>query len=249
MKTLPGPQDLREGFLTRCFSGRIFSGEVFRSALRSCKVTMSCVERDDGALLRTFGGNKMHQIILISGKQGSGKTTLQNALIKELLKASYVALKINFADAIYKMHDDILSFIKQYGIKRDIKKDGPLLQLLGTEWGRKTISENIWIDILKGRIKNFVTDSVDNPQNKFFFIVGDCRFQNELSAFPDALKIRLECNAGVRRQRCEQWRDNDMHASEIDLDGQLKRFDMVFDTAHFSVASIIAQVMEKLEIK
>lgn len=169
-------------------------------------------------------------VLLFSGKQGSGKTTLMNKVFEEIMEGgNYRPVNVIFADTIYKIHDFAIKLLEERGIKRDIVKDGKLLQLLGTEWGRQ-INENIWVECLKGQMK---TIRADTPESiPLAFIVSDCRFQNELAGFPEAFKVRLEASKEVRQVRCSQWRDTDNHPSEIDLDVSAKegKFDLYLDT-------------------
>lgn len=192
----------------------------------------------------------MVQIILLSGKQGSGKTTLQKALIKNLEnKKGLRTHVVNFADPLYEMHNFCVGKLEALGVKRDIVKDGPLLQLLGTEWGRKTVDENIWVKTLQGQI-NFILERQGRGYDKNVFIVGDCRFKNELLGLPSALRVRLECDRDARKERCSMWRDNETHPSEIDLDDWVLEgyFDMIFNTKSQdteSIASLISAQIDK----
>lgn len=191
----------------------------------------------------------MVNVILLSGKQGSGKTTLQKELVRVLnSRPRYKTHVINFADPLRLMHDFCLRTIVGLGVKRDIVKDGPLLQLLGTEWGRATVDPDIWVAALKGKIKN-ILGSFSAPNDvHHIFIVGDCRFKNELFGIPGALRVRLECDRETRRARCEAWRPNDNHPSETDLDDCLNRFDLTFDTAVHTpsqMANLIAAQIDK----
>jgi broad-specificity NMP kinase len=186
----------------------------------------------------------MSNVILISGKMGSGKTTLAWALKKKFEEAkSHHCLLINFADALYEMHDYCLDYLQTHGVFKGPRprKDGALLQMLGTDWGRKKIGENVWVDILKARVQR-AAESLPFG-SKAMFVVADCRFPNELDAFPDALKVRLECDRDTRKARCDSWRDNENHDSEIGLDDFPGRFHFIFDTGRMPVDECVRLVL------
>jgi dephospho-CoA kinase len=169
------------------------------------------------------------KIILLSGQQGSGKTTLMNALKRYFTAMGTRTQDVIFADTIYKIHDYAINLLEQRGVKRDIVKDGKLLQLLGTEWGRETLGEDIWVRCLMGEIERL--QRVTGDANTVF-IVSDCRFENEFDGVPGAFKVRLEASREVRKARCSQWRENDTHRSEIDLNKYARegKFDCYVDT-------------------
>lgn len=176
------------------------------------------------------------KIVLVSGKQGSGKTTTCDQLAKEWHERfGYDVEHLTFASTIYAMHDSIRAILTKNGINipDEVKvKDGPLLQWLGTEWGRSTIGENVWVDCLKGQINNLIDLHVKRGDRKLLFLVSDCRFPNEFDSLPAALRVRLECPKEIRKKRCSMWRENDTHPSEIALDGYVKNnmFDLVVHT-------------------
>jgi hypothetical protein len=181
------------------------------------------------------------KIILISGKQGSGKTTLQKELYSTIERDGS-ALTMNFADALYEMHDAVLKVLHKYMDPRPIVKDGPLLQLLGTQWGRETIDQDIWVKLMRKRV-NKVGQSITHV------IVGDCRFENEFDAFPEALRVRLYCPEAVRKARCSMWRDNTEHASETGLDQYYlkNKFDLVLNTEKSDQKDDVQEVIEMLK--
>ncbi len=182
------------------------------------------------------------KVVLISGKQGSGKTSLQKSLAEQwALKHGRVSI-INFADVLYEMHDAVLKILHNYIPNRFLAKDGPLLQMLGTEWGRKTIDENIWVEILKKKISF-------NTEPDQLIIVGDCRFENEFNVMPDALRVRLSCPSRIRKQRCSMWRDNDTHPSEVGLDtyDRLGLFDLCIRTEEVDIKGATSLVMAQLD--
>jgi len=187
-------------------------------------------------------------VILISGKQGSGKTTLANNLeksIKENFSPNIVIHQLRFAEVIYKMHDAVRKVGAGYGLKPQAIKDGELLQYLGTEWGREKYGINVWVNCLKKKIELFEKSM---PSFDHIHIVSDCRVRNEFDLFPDAISIRLECDVGKRIFRCEQWRGNAGHHSEINLDKYSfdNKFDINIDTGKMSEHEAVYKTINKL---
>lgn len=191
-----------------------------------------------------------YQIVLLSGKQGSGKTSLQNKLWTAWTEGANAqpAHRVNFADIIYEMHDAVRAIGDKYSIPRIEPKDGPLLQLLGTEWGRNRISENVWVEASKAKMNRLYQQLIPSKNMNCLFIVGDCRFENEFDAFPQALRVRLMCRKKTRMDRCSMWRDNDEHPSETNLDNyaRRKKFDLYLDTEKVSIESCASLVMTQL---
>jgi len=164
-------------------------------------------------------------IVLLSGKQGSGKSAAAGTLRTYFDGYGFRVFRVRFAEPIYQMHDAVWDLMQSYGFQKPEIKDGPLLQLLGTEWGRNTRDKDIWAKACLYRVSKFM-------HNNALITIEDCRFENEFDMFPDAVKIRLIADPEIRKARCSMWRKNYMHASEIDLDNYEAegRFDLVVDT-------------------
>jgi hypothetical protein len=181
---------------------------------------------------------KIH-VILISGKMGSGKDTLALNLLQIAHRyKGWRAETLKFASPIYEIHNFARGLMASLGqvAPENLKiKDGPLLQFLGTEWGRSTYGEDVWTKALQSRMFNFWNRMGESFPN-YLFLVTDCRFKNEFHAFDNGpywvTKVRLECDRDTRKTRAEQWRDNENHQSEIDLDkySEEGRFHMVLDS-------------------
>ena len=176
---------------------------------------------------------------------GSGKTTLANDITPLLQQDGYAVHSVIFAQTIYDIHDFALQLLEDRGVSRDIIKDGPLLQLLGTEWGRQTIDQNIWVKTTRGLIDQLRKNHKDL---KNIFLISDCRFRNEFDAFPDALRVRLECPEDIRKARCSAWRENTQHPSEIDLDNysESNKFDLKLYTNTSKSDKLAKIVTERL---
>ncbi len=176
-----------------------------------------------------------NQIVLIRGAQGAGKTTLAHAIAAEIrnTKRGWFPSQQIFAGTIYEIHDFARGRLIDLGIPLDPNvKIGKLLQLLGTEFGRETLGENIWVDVLRNKIEK-EAEMKKGMFSKIVFIISDCRFPNEFDGFPEALRINLEASEQVRKDRIgPAWRANTSHPSEIALNGYAEKglFDMTFRT-------------------
>jgi hypothetical protein len=151
------------------------------------------------------------------------------------------------------MHDFCRGLLADAGIPlpEAVKvKDGNLLQLLGTEWGRNTIDVNVWVKLAQHEVQKLAARS-GAYYERMVFIFGDCRFPNELEAFPDALTVRLDAPAELRKTRAEMWRENEKHASEIGLDtaAALGQFKLYFNTDIQTPEFCAARVLEALDEK
>jgi len=119
------------------------------------------------------------KIIGLYGKAGCGKDTAATILRQEV-----TAHRMAFAEPLY----EAISVITKVGVTqfqdRDFKEEvvpwigkSPryLLQTLGTEWGRKLVGENFWVDILKRRIDHMEWwNGVERD-----IVITDVRFENE----------------------------------------------------------------------
>jgi energy-coupling factor transporter ATP-binding protein EcfA2 len=160
----------------------------------------------------------MKRIILISGKQGSGKTTQSNALSQIAIQNDFTPKVFKFAGPIYKIHNLILPVFKLFGWRPEtMDKDGELLQELGM-FCRKVFGENCFADVVRKDVEAWLACS---PYH--LAIVDDCRFENEFDAFEDAMRIRLDCKESMRKERCSYWRENTNHPSEIGLDNYVAK--------------------------
>lgn len=184
-------------------------------------------------------------IVLISGKQGSGKTSLAKNLRDYYgVKHGWSVYRKRFADPLYHLHDLIWSYMGPHAAQPK-PKDGRLLQLLGTEWGRKTLGEQVWVNILVDEIKSIVRMHVKEKRPNFLITIEDARFENELHAFPEALRIRLECPPEIRKARCEAWREDASHPSEVGLDQA--SFDYYLNTHEACLESVTEHTIQLIE--
>ncbi len=185
----------------------------------------------------------MRKILIISGKQGSGKTSITDGIVKMLGSVANIQT-FKFAGPLYEMHDAMLPILKKYKIRpEDMTKDGELLQTLGTEYGRNKISENVWVNISHRFSTEFVALADTN-----LAIIDDCRFENEFNGFIDsAFKVRLECPEEVRKARCSYWRENTTHPSETGLDdyAEAGKFDLYLNTEFYDLEQCIKRVINE----
>lgn len=197
----------------------------------------------------------MHATILISAKQGGGKTTTANAIIDHVNSnpSPTFAQSLIFASTIYEMHNKILDILEYKGIPVERKKYGPLLQFLGTEFGRKTdfgpqvgVNPNIWVECLVGEMNAIRRD---RPDLNHLFVVSDTRFRNELDGV-HGFRVRLEASKEVRKERCDGWRDTDTHQSEIDLDDYAKdkKFHLYLNTETTPIHECVNQIIEGMKL-
>lgn len=108
------------------------------------------------------------------GLAGSGKDTCAEYLISK-----YGGMVVKFAEPIY----DISNYIQdRLGLPR--YKDRKLLQYIGHEYGRESIDPNIWVNLAKKKI-----NELENTNTNIF--ITDNRYQNEIDALPDFVKIKL----------------------------------------------------------
>lgn len=197
-------------------------------------------------------------IILISGKQGSGKTTLSDGLRELFGKNMHKVDVIKFADPFYHLHNVLWDYMGKYGYKLNKAKDGELLQYLGTDWARKTIDNDIWANICFKRAVECIENNKALPtfNNKDgIVLIDDLRFKNELDVFgkydvdTPIVSIRLECDEDVRKERCSYWRENTNHPSEVDLDDCVNKFNIIINTNLLDAQSTLMTVYEALLLR
>ncbi len=109
-------------------------------------------------------------IIGFSGKMGVGKSTAISA-IADAVGSSQVKL-VKFAQPLYDLQEAAYAIISPvYARPSSFVKDRKLLQWLGTEWGRGTISSTIWVDLWRAKATSFDPSAV--------VVCDDVRFDNE----------------------------------------------------------------------
>lgn len=177
-------------------------------------------------------------IIVLSGKKGSGKTTIAAELALRMKERDKIVMRFALADPIYDIHNYAL---KKIGYP--VAKDRALLIKLG-DWGREK-DPLIWVQSTRRSVESFV-----RAYQNSVAIVTDCRFRNEFEAFPEALRVRLDCPSAIRKERCSAWDDDKEHdASETDLDAYAEdgKFDLSLNTFSSSVDHCATMILAQLD--
>lgn len=168
-------------------------------------------------------------IIGLTGLARSGKNTVGAEI------AQYGYRPVAFATPIKHMLDSLFEYIdlsQRDHIWNDEWKEAPVLgkwsprglaQTLGTEWGRKTINSDLWLDLLQAHIQS---EYRRYGYNKF--VITDVRFNNEAEWLREVGKlvhvIRKEHNtyvrpheseAGIARQPADYVINNDSDLFEL----------------------------------
>lgn len=111
-------------------------------------------------------------ILGFAGSMGSGKSTAISFLQKHTGRKVRL---VKFAQPLYDIQEFVYDRIKSVH-KRDASfvKDRKLLQWVGTEWGRGTISETLWVDLWKAEVAK-----LRHHYPEDILVCDDVRFDNE----------------------------------------------------------------------
>lgn len=147
----------------------------------------------------------MIKLIALNGTMGCGKSEAFKA-IKE--NAGREVVLVKFAQPLYDMQEMIYDRIKSVHVRPEtFIKDRKLLQWLGTDWGRDSISKSIWVDIWKAEVQK-------NIEAGKLVVCDDVRFDNEAEVVKGMggtiVRIlssrtgeRIDLNAGIKNHASE----------------------------------------------
>lgn len=146
----------------------------------------------------------MKQIkIAFAGQMRSGKDTGG-----EYVQKKYGGLVKKFAAPLY----DILAYA-QKRCRLPQSKDRRFLQYIGTEWGRDSINQNIWVDLLVEEVLD-LGPSVN-------VAVTDARFVNEFEALKRAGFVLVKIDRSEQLRNAAEaggiTQPAAVHASEVDM--------------------------------
>lgn len=164
------------------------------------------------------------RIIGLAGGMGVGKSTAVSVIKKE-----FNAELIKFAQPLYDIQEYVYQRIfSVYARKETFVKDRKLLQWIGTEWGRDTISQTLWVDIWKAAALRTLEDG-------YIVVCDDVRFDNEAetiramggkiieitSKYADA---RIDTDAGISKHASESGLSRNLIDKTVDNSDTLQAF-------------------------
>jgi hypothetical protein len=184
---------------------------------------------------------KYPQIIGLTGPKNCGKSTIAKYLVTK-----YGYQVTSFADPVRAMLAVLLPHIKDPDELKDqetklmvskwlnCKQVRRGLQTIGTEWGRKCMGKNFWINHWEMRHKKYF----DQPDPRV--IIDDVRFDNEASFIHGNLTgVVIYLNPGERAG------SQDSHASEAGVSDTL--IDTTINTERPDPARALAELHQFLE--
>jgi hypothetical protein len=171
------------------------------------------------------------KLIGFNGKMGVGKSTAIQCLRHELEGTNTQVRLVKFAQPLYDIQEFVYERIASvHRRSTDFTKDRKLLQWLGTDWGRDTISSTLWVDLWKAEV---------NVLNKLYpddiIVCDDVRFDNEAETVLNTegyiVKItsnkaekRIDTKAGISNHASEAGICNDYIDYEIENNGSISDF-------------------------
>ena len=156
--------------------------------------------------------------IAISGKMGSGKTTLTQEVIRQLESQGFQAQQVSLGGAVKEVAH------RYFNMSPDFK-DRELLQKIGQQF--QAIRSSVWIDLIVAQTQD--PDTV--------YICDDVRFRNEAQSLMNEgwKSVRLQVSEAEQQRRLQVTYKNSWEShwrarheiSEVDLDGHDDMFDMI----------------------
>lgn len=163
------------------------------------------------------------KLLGFTGIMGSGKSTAIN-LLEGMVDAPVINVK--FAQPLYDMQEYAYNRIKSvYTRPETFIKDRKLLQWLGTDWGRSTIGNNVWVDLWAATVKERLAMAPNA-----LIVCDDVRFDNEATAVKALgghvvqLRVnasRAEAKAGIANHASENGVDTNLLSAIIDNTGSI----------------------------
>lgn len=161
------------------------------------------------------------KVLLLGGWPGSGKTT-----VAKILERDHGFTRVKFAGALKHMISALLRYqgVSEEEIQEAIEgetKNLPLhtlysktprhaMQTLGTEWGRKCMGEDIWVDIAYNVVSHMYQTGIN-------VVLDDCRFMNEIRGFSDFQPgIWWIKRPGVHKPESSHVSDNELNAENFE---------------------------------
>lgn len=171
---------------------------------------------------------KNNKIIAFTGGMGCGKSTA----IAQLRTPGSNPVLVKFAGPIYDIQDYVYDRIQSaYTRPPSFIKDRKLLQWIGTDWGRGTIRDSLWVDLWVAE----VTHAREMSDPAQIIVCDDCRFDNESDAVRSLggavvkisstrAKERIDTAAGIRQHASEAGLDASKIDYEVENNGTLEEF-------------------------
>jgi hypothetical protein len=189
------------------------------------------------------------RVLLLSGKQGAGKTAVADALEALTNDRRYFFQRFKYAEPMYEMHNEVKKIAKKYGLEVEAK-EGMLLQDLGY-WGVKRYGTDIWAKLAAEKIVPQLVQhfSTISPNDNMLIVNDDCRRPEEFDAFPEAFRVRLVAPREIRKLRATSWREDENHPSETALDEyeSLGKFNLILNTHGPTVEETSLEILSALK--
>ena len=171
-------------------------------------------------------------IIGFTGQMGSGKSTA----IERLKKYAGRVELVKFAGPIYDIQEYVYSRIASVYTRPDtFTKDRKLLQWIGTDWGRDTISQTIWLDLWKAKVRSVQNQHIYTPN--LTIVCDDVRFDNEaemvkslgghvVQIISDKTQNRIDTTAGIVHHKSEAGLDPKLVDYTVTNNGTIAEFEL-----------------------
>lgn len=149
-------------------------------------------------------------LITFTGAMGVGKSTAINYLHSRARRAK----NVKFAQSLYDIQEFIYDLISPvYQRPKTFIKDRKLLQWLGTDWGRDTISPTLWVDLWKANVEMAMGGFSSNE----VVTCDDVRFDNEAQAVRDMGGVVVRITSSRNGERIDTGAGIKNHASEAGI--------------------------------
>lgn len=160
-------------------------------------------------------------IIGLSGSMGVGKSTAVKSIKESFFTCPFKLVK--FAQPLYDMQEFIYSRVSSVHTRPpSFIKDRKLLQWLGTEWGRGSIGETVWVDIWKEEALTFLQNNFLDPYNKEPIVIcDDVRFDNEAETIRSLGGMIIKITSEKASERIDTASGIPGHSSESGINPKL----------------------------